>query len=268
MPPRFTVVRSVLVLGVSFVTGACAKIPDQTAGMRAAGVEMSGGELRTRNVDLSRQVAAVIEAAADSMRGASTDATVRANALRWKTYVIPQVREAGLRPDPLVGVLDLSTLLAQLEQYFTRGGGRTLFGDQQPVAVAAVRALRADARRLSLSVLAGQDSVAEDWGERVDAWVADHPITTAQYTRPTPIGEIRVLAGPAGGLGGVVASMENELRLLQERLAFAQDYVARDLAWRTTLGLEEAAGTETLDSLRALVVHSAALMGNLPDLVA
>jgi hypothetical protein len=269
MTSRARMTRIVMMLGVAVVIGACAKVPTQTQSMEAAGIAMSGRELRTRNVDLSRHVAAVIEAAADSMRAVSTDATVRANALRWKTYVIPQVREAGLRPDPLVGALDLSALLAQLEQYFTSGNGQTLFGDQQSVAVEAIRSLRGEVLQLSRAVAGGQGSIEQTWRERVEEWAADHPIRNGQYTRPTPIADIRILAADAGGgIGVVAASMENELRLLQERLAFAQDYGARELAWRTALGIEESVGAETMDSLRAIVTHTAALMGGLTDLLA
>lgn len=260
-------VKRLVPLAVAVLTTACPKVPDQTRSMQAAGVTTSGRELRTRNLDLGHHAAAVIESAADSIRAVSSDPDVRANALRWKTYVIPQIREAALRPDPLVAALDLTALFEQLDRYFTTGGGRTLFGDQQPVAVGAVRSLLDMIRDLRFGLAGGQDSVIRTWNARIDQWVGEHPIMDSRYTRPTPIADIRVLAGDVAGIGGVAASMENELRLLQERLAFVQDYGAADVAWRMVLGVEDAVGDTTLDSLRALIAHSANLMGTLPAFV-
>jgi len=259
--------KQLVPLAVAVLTTACPKVPDQTQSMQAAGVRTSGRELRTRNLDLGHHAAAVIESAADSIRAVSADPEVRANALRWKAYVIPQIREAALRPDPFAAALDLTALVEQLDRYFTTGGGRTLFGDQQAVAVGAVTSLLDAIRDVRFGLAGGQDSIFRRWNAQIDAWVSEHPIADSRYTRPTPIADMRVLAGEVAGIGGVAASMENELRLLQERLAFVQDYGAADLAWRMALGIEDAVGDTTLDSLRALVIHSAGLMGTLPDLV-
>jgi hypothetical protein len=266
MPSRVWRVLSPLV--VVGLTTACPKVPNQTASMQRAGVEVSARDVRTRTLDLGHYAAAVIEGAADSISAVTDDPAVRENALRWKTYVIPQVREAVLRPDPFVGAIDLSALFAQLDRYFSGGDGSMLFGDRQAVAVGAIRSLRGATQALALSLAGGQDSVAQRWSDRVDEWAAAHPIADSRYTRPTPIRDLQTLARDVAGIGGVAASMENEMRLLQERLAFMQDYGASDLAWRTALGLREAAGPETLDSLRALVMHSFALVGGFPDLVA
>jgi len=102
MPSRCLRLLAPLVL--AGLTAGCPKVPSQTQTMRRAGLEVSGRELRTRSVDLGHYAAAVIEAAADSIAAVSADAKVQANALRWKAYVIPQVREAALRPDPLGAV--------------------------------------------------------------------------------------------------------------------------------------------------------------------
>ena len=259
-----TRVKGLVPLALAVLIAACPKVPDQTRSMQAAGISGSGRELRTRNLDLGHHAAAVIASAADSIRALSPDPDVRANALRWKTYVLPQVREAALRPDPLVAALDLTALFGQLDRYFTTGSGRTLFGDQQAVAVGAVGSLLDAVSAIRLGLAGGRDSIARIWSERIDTWVGEHPIVDSRYTRATPIADMRALAGDLPGIGGVAASMENELRLLQERLAFLQDYGAEDVAWRTALGIEDAVGATTLDSLRALIAHSVNLAGTLP----
>ena len=260
--------RLTVLLGIVLATSACPKVPERTAFMQqATNVKASSAEVRERAADLGRHAAAVVELGADSIRALSDDPDVRANALRFKTQIIPEIREASLKADPLVGLLELIALFMQIDDYFTTGAGRAQFGPLQGVAIDLARHLIADADEVGLVITGGNDSAVTRTMGLLRQWAADHPITNSQYVRETPLGAMESIAANVGGIGAVAANLENEMRLLQERIAFMSDYTAREIAWRTTLGVEDAVGTETVDSLRALVIHSAALMGAFPDLV-
>jgi hypothetical protein len=260
--------HSAMVLGVTLPLAGCPKVPEQTSFMATTRVTASTAEVRQRSAELGRHAAAVVELAADSIRQLSDDAAVRANALKLKAQVIPAIREASLRPDPLIGLLGLMGLFYQLQDYFTSGAARVQFGPHQPIAVAMARHLIDDGHRVGLVITSGNDSAVARTDSALRAWAAEYPITNSAYVRETPLGELQSIAENVRGLGGVAANLENEVRLLQERIAFMADYSVREIAWRTTIGIEDAVGTETVDSLRALVAHSAALTGELPGLIA
>ena len=267
MTVRHRLVRLAAVSALAAPTAACPKVPQQTSFMEGTTVTVTAAEVRERSGELGRHAAAVVELGADSIRRLSDDPEVRANALKFKAQIIPEIREASLKADPLIGQLELSGLFHQLEDYFTTGAGRTQFGPHQEIAVSVARHLIEDARGVGLLITGGNDSAVERATARLRAWAAEHPIANSQYVRETPLGEMEAIAGDVQGIGAVAASLENEMRLLQNRIAFMSDYSAREIAWRTALGVEDAVGTETVDSLRALVSHSAALTGELPDLV-
>lgn len=255
-------------LALTLALVACPKVPERTSFMQQAhNVTASAAEIRERSAELGRHAAAVVELGADSIRALSDDPDVRANALRFKAQIIPEIREASLKSDPLIAVLELMGLFYQLEDYFTTGVGRTQFGPHQQIAVDVTRHLIDDALGVGMIITSGNDSAVARTTLAIKEWAAKNPIANSQYVRETPLGELESVAAAAGSLGAVAANMENEVRLLQARIAFMSDYAVREIAWRTTLGVEDAVGEETIDSLRALVIHSAALMGEFPELV-
>lgn len=261
-------VRLTTVAGIAAVVTACPKVPEQTAFMQTTMVVTTAAEVRERAAELGRHAAATVELGADSIRRLSADPEIRAHALMFKAQIIPEIREASLKPDPLISLLELLGLFHQLEDYFTTGAGRTQFGPHQDVAVSIAQHLIEDGRDIGRILTGGNDSAVERTTMRLRDWAARNPIANSQYVRETPLGELEGIADDVRGIGGVAASLENEVRLLQNRVAFMTDYTAREIAWRTALGLEDAVGTETVDSLRTLVIHSSDLIGRLPDLVA
>jgi len=83
---------------------ACVNVPQQTANMKAAGVEhLTAGQLRDMVLQSAGGFAQAVELTADSVRAANPDPRVRRRALQWKVVAARNIREAALLSDPLLG---------------------------------------------------------------------------------------------------------------------------------------------------------------------
>ena len=115
---------------------------------------ISQDELRTLLVDFSGRFAASVSEAADDIHDRTRDRGARKRTLLWKIHLIPLAQQEALSPDPREGYVSLLTLVVLQRRYLTEGSGRDLFGELQPVAVAAARGLEDDARQLGTQFLA------------------------------------------------------------------------------------------------------------------
>lgn len=150
--------RTVILLAAWGLASACASTgaPRRSALQKEIGKAggISATELRLRLYELPGRLGAIVETAADRIRAASSDPSVRHRALLWKADGIPAHYTAALRPDPLAGALDLWVFLYQSQLYFESGAGKDAFGAEQPVALAAVKEMLALAEQPAESLYA------------------------------------------------------------------------------------------------------------------
>ena len=132
------VARPGLAAACLMLLGGCLKVPQESASLSAMdATEVTAGELQMRVYEAGRRISFIIEYTADSIAGRSADPDIRRVTLRWKLVAIPLVEEASLRTDPVVAVADLWALTMQMSDFVKSGDGRALFGEYQPLAIAA-----------------------------------------------------------------------------------------------------------------------------------
>ncbi|HUO51163.1 MAG TPA: hypothetical protein VMT93_01475 [Gemmatimonadaceae bacterium] len=229
---------------------ACAKVPPQTAAMRARPeVVVSADQLQMRDYELGRELAGMIVAAADSILAASDSPPARMRALQWKVAAVPLVQEASVRDDPLISAADLAAFSLQQVDYFTTGDGRAAFGAQQPVAVQAARAMETVTfRALGRSLQSG--AMAPAARDSFAVWAAQNPMRGPDMLRPTVLGAGTIDAALGGAsLAATAGNIDRTMRLVTLRLGLLNESLSDRVRWTADLTLAEMLAAPRGDTL-------------------
>ena len=274
MPGKAEASRRLRLAGVTataLVLGACARVATQSSSMTAVQITASTNQLQLQTFELGRQLATLIEVAADSIRAASADSAVRRHALLWKISAIPLAQEAALRTDPQVAAVDLLMFTIQQRDYVTTGAGRNSFGPQQPIAIAAALDAEQAVLGLATRILHGGQLQASAEARMRD-WAARHPMRGPALRRVSVIDsdwEALGLSNPT--LVATVGNIDRTLVNITFRLGYLNETLAAQARWNAELAAEQAldatrvdslirAGTATLNSVGTLADDAPALI--------
>ena len=248
-------VRSRVPAGALLVAGALTLACSTTAAPRQSTLQqkigkgsMSATELRMRVYEMADRLGGTLESAADEIQSKSSDAAVRRRAILWKADGIPALYAAAFRPDPLAGGFDLWVLLVQMDLYFTEGAGRAAFGAQQPLALAAVRQMKASAEETAALVSASPEQLARRRAE-VEEFARAHPIEGSFSGRTTATVDLaRFFEREDLGAFAVVGQAGDTLEDLSLRLGSYSTLLPKEIRWQGELLAADVAGRENLSS--------------------
>src|SRR5262245_38327916 len=165
------------------LAAGCLKVPPQSASLSAMNAsEVTATELQMRVYQAGRRFSWIIESAADTIAKQTSDPTVRRQALRWKIVAIPLAEEASLHTDPVIAAADLWGFAMQQSDYLKTGAGRTAFGDQQSIAIAAADTLERIAAEV-VGRMRPRGHVTPKDEQDLRAWARSHPIQGSSIGR-------------------------------------------------------------------------------------
>jgi hypothetical protein len=217
---------------------------------------VSATELRLRLYEIPPRLGGIIENAADRIRTESADPAVRRRALLWKADGIPALYTATLRPDPLVGALDLWVLVYQMDFYFQGGPGEGAFGPQQPIAIEAMKTIMALVDTTAES-LTPDPALLEKRRTRIQAFARAHPIEGVFSSRETAVIELAGLSvdedsGTLAAVGQATETLED----ISLRLNAYVTLLPKLVRWEAEVAEEQATGRDnigaTLDDIHAI----------------
>ncbi len=242
------IVRGTCVALVTVLVG-CPHVPTQAGAL--ATVEdpaVTAMQLKLRVFAAGRQVNAIIETAADSIRGKDAAPMVRERALLWKLSAIPAVEEASLDNDPTVAAVDLWAFAVQQRNYFGTGDGRDAFGPSEHIAITAADTIERDVRTLIAGIRTA-NAIAPAAEARVEAWAAQHPIYgQAMHWESILASDWQALGVHSQSLGSAVARMEQSLADANQRLGYLNEGLLDRVTWQAQLAAT-APVTDRLDTL-------------------
>jgi len=238
--PHVHVARPVLAAACLMLLGGCLRVPQESASLSAMdATEVTAGELQMRVYEAGRRISYVIEHSADSIAARSADSGVRRLTLRWKLAAIPLVEEASLRSDPVVAVADLWALTMQLSDFVRRGDGRAVFGEYQPLAIAACDSIERIAAEVAGRLRPGGRPTAKD-EQNLRAWAEQHPIQGRGLARQSILStDWRVLSITETSLTGTVASIQRSLAGVTNRMGYMNEGIFKRVTWQTELAALE-----------------------------
>lgn len=209
----------VIIALLIMITGCSTAPPPRTPGMESVGLDLTTLELRRRVYQYESNFASAVHQAADEIFASNDNRDVREMTIRWKINSVPQMQAAVFQADPLAALADAWGLTAQMDNFFTTGNGKELFGDSQSIAVDTSQELRAEIRTLARHVV-GPERISEVEPE-LREWLADNPIIDISLARrSTDIDAASITAAAWGGGGALqsVGQLEDLVRDLSDRM--------------------------------------------------
>lgn len=256
---------------VAGLTACSTAAPRQTGFQQALGSDLPSRELRIRTTEFATTFSQTVEIAADSITALTDDREVAHAALVWKSYAVSAIYRSAAIPDPLMAWIDSRVLTYQMLDYFETGLGRDQFGEQQHLAMEAVRFIDSEMDR-SMN-LAGQKLDPEARGN-IRQFATENPLTNPYFFRASPVGLLASYLGQESVSGlQAVGSMTELMEELSMRLNTYTELLPRSGRWQAELLLAELADSsraasflEILNRIEAMETLNTFLQ-NAPDLV-
>lgn len=239
---------------------ACQSAPDllTASGWGEATPTLTEEELRAGLLQYSITFSSVITAAAQEISSRTRDRSIRRRALLWQVQMIPLAKTTTYVPDPQQAYVGGLALAVGMREYLVDGQGTEIFGEHQPIAVAAVREIEEDARELGARFLAPAD--LERLGREVEAVVRKNPIRgefspgglvegmTDRETRRSLTWVVDLPMLPFRALGGVNEGAQaiREINQTAGRLADLAAELPRLLRWQLELLLYDVEDRDTV----------------------
>ncbi|RIK65828.1 MAG: hypothetical protein DCC65_11915 [Planctomycetota bacterium] len=256
--PRWLIAATIA--GLAALTG-CAN-PSGGFGLVGGGSRptlLTREELRDRLDQFEDSFEAQVRKASDEILERDSSRRMKRLTLIWQMRMVPMLRNTLDQDNPLGAVLDSWTLCLRMRAFLTEGDGKSLFGEQQPIAVRAATECEAEIRRIAELVLTPQ--MIQDTQSRVRDVATKHPLfgefSGADVRTAIAGGDDRVLQdvlaiplAPFRWLGGVdeTAQAIKGFTAVSARLTDVVQGLAADARLQTQLLLLE---VEDLDSTRS-----------------
>ncbi|HSG82811.1 MAG TPA: hypothetical protein VLC48_11195 [Gemmatimonadota bacterium] len=244
---------SPIALSLVSLPGCSTKAPQQTAVMQSVGdLGVTGRRIRVGATNLLNTYMSNVEVSADGIIAATTDPGVRYNALVWKANAIPAFQRAMFHPDPLVSFVDGWTLSVQMREYFEAGGGRDLFGPQQPIAVTTSRQLELATDSAVATKL--EPAVHDRMRRFVYTWAEQYPLDNPLFLRRS-VAEAAADVLGAERLGGMstLGSMAEMAQDAQQMALVFASYMPKEVRWQSELLIASLTDSLRFNSLLAAI---------------
>ncbi|MHC4521773.1 MAG: hypothetical protein ACYTAS_24535 [Planctomycetota bacterium] len=163
--------------------------------------------------------------------------------------------------DPIVACLETWALCVRLTNYVEEGEGRTLYGEQQDVVIAAAREIETEMERISQLFL--KDDIFDQTRRQIHSFAAQNPITgtfsnvvvyatRTQAGKPNPFtSALSIPMAPFTALKGVdrTAGAIYSVRGSMERISDIVEELPESARWQLLLLLLEMQDTEVVKTV-------------------
>jgi hypothetical protein len=178
-----------------------------------------------------------IEQTADEIADKDKDPTVGLNALRWKIGATGASQRAASQVLPMVGLLDLWALSAQMQAYLTEGNGSSLFRRQQTRAVTLAADLEREARALVQEVTEPQEF--DEDRRFVEQYVRTYPIEGLDFSRASLVDLWVREKGSKTGLTASLGTVPEAVSDAVDVMRMYGDSAPSQALWRAELAVQE-----------------------------
>ncbi|QDU65241.1 hypothetical protein [Engelhardtia mirabilis] len=241
-----------VLLWVSLAAASCVSVPEgQRLSSKVEGQHLSQRELRIRLYDFVVRFSSAVETAADEIVARTESHAVRERALLWKTGAVPACESAAFDADPLVGFVDVWTLVAQMGDYFEGDEGAADFGDLVAVARRVAVQLEREVESIGVDLQGAEGAAA--MGAAVRSFAGEHPLDAPVFVRPAelPVYDLAERAS-TDGLLEVAATADERLAEAQDRITIYAASLPRQARWQAELLGEQLLGRPEVAALTGL----------------
>lgn len=221
------------------LTGCSTAPPVKTGSMESVkGIDATAREIQVLLYQYAAHFAGQVDLAANEIYYGSRDYEVRMAALQWSANAVPEMMKSCFHFDPLAGLLGAGAFAVQMNDFFTTGNGKDLFGEYQHVAVETSTRLRKDLLELSQKIW--PDGDFEPYRQKVAAWAGDHPIANTRFVRGEFDYETVLRTGTSQDMGlRLAGSMNAQLLALTDRANVMMALLPRQVHWEKEMMMDE-----------------------------
>lgn len=155
MEPKFWAVVLLFAVGGLAFGGGCAlqTKSSRRTGWKEPATNLSKEELGELLQQFEDTYEATIREAAQQIVALQPDRRTRRLVLLWQMRLIPMARDVLNQDDAIHSLLDSWAMCVRVLNFFEKGDGRSLFGENQPIAEAAARRSLDDIERIAARIL-------------------------------------------------------------------------------------------------------------------
>jgi hypothetical protein len=232
---------------ILFSSGCLSRITRKTSSIKHyKNVEVSAGELGSRNQSLLALYSSEIEGAADKIILESPSTVTRREALVWKSEAIPILQRSALNTNPVAAVVDMWAFIFQMNTYMEQPVMKNRFGVSLPVVSETLKQM--DTEMEQLVVAAAPAANIPDLRRKLGEWAAAHPIRRGLTGRrsadndlikqvdQSDLGALASLNALQQGLGDITARLDSYNAYLPKQARWQAELLIGDLAHDPQLG--------------------------------
>ncbi|MEJ2194750.1 MAG: hypothetical protein P8X73_07825 [Ignavibacteriaceae bacterium] len=217
-----------------FLNGCISTTKESVMMNEMEGVQMTPTELSIRLNEFGKFFIETVEASADKIIAETNSTVVKRNALEWKINVIPQILQSLTMPDPVAAGTDVRALCMQMDQFFTIGNGRDVFGDQQYIAVKASEKIMDELVTIASDIR--EISYFEKNKKLFQEWVDQNPIEDLNFYRKSTFDTMaKALGSEEYGLGTTVGSIAEGVQDIRQQITFYTNFLPKHAKWQMEL---------------------------------
>jgi hypothetical protein len=200
---------------------------------------LSSRDLTARMVEheYSAHFITAVDQTADSISAATDDPVVHLNALRWKIGASGASLRAASQLVPMLSVVDSWALAIQMRDFLSDGAGATLFGTQQPQAVALAADLARDAENLTRRLTSAEEFANDE--RFVTDYARSNPIASLKFARPSIIDAWLQEHGTQARLTDTLGTVPAAMAAARDVMRMYGDAVPQQSLWRIQLAAQE-----------------------------
>jgi hypothetical protein len=243
----------------------CAHVPQQSETMQNAQIEASSAELRTRVVELGREMIREVEIAADSIDARNADVGIRRSTLLWRLSTVSEATEVALRANPVHAMIDLYALRLQMDGFLSSAAGYASFGAD---AVLGRRAMARLAKSWEEAAEQIQAEFSDENRAAVQRWADAHPLDRLPFTRTSLLADLATtLRSQPGSIGAAVGGIQGTLDRLEYRASFLNESAVKQGMWISQLAAYEVRSTPEASELTRTLTGTRTLVEDAPELM-
>lgn len=213
---------------------------------KVEGVNMTRTEFSIRLNEFGKYFAGKVEEAADEIINKSNDRQIKMNALEWKINVIPKAFESLVIIDPLAAGVDLTALCLQMEEFFTTGYGKNLFGEYQYIAINASKEIMKEVEKIGDEFSSKENR--SKMRNQITEWAKANPIKSLQFNRRSTFEVMAKTLGEQNySLGESVGSIAEGVYDIRKQITTYTDFMPKSVKWQAQLTSYELLGDSTVE---------------------
>jgi len=219
-----------------FLTGCTSTTKESVMMNEMEGVNMTPTELSIRLNEFGKFFIETVEASADKIIAETNSTVVKRNALEWKINIIPQILQSLTMPDPVAAGTDVRALCMQMDQFFTIGNGRDVFGNEQYIAINASQKIMEEVKNIAGDLR--ELKYFEENEKLYREWVDQHPIEDLNFYRKSTFDTMaKALGSEEYGLGTTVGSIAEGVQDIRQQITFYTNFLPKHVKWQAELEL-------------------------------